>query len=298
MSVCASIRSMLCLPLVSLGCVCATLPGHAGNVNFNFNTGEQGWQSLSGWEHTLDRANQKSWKVPAGTKALENVLLSPCLVVTDEEVRFIINEGHRFNFGGPTSGASPPPGAGQLQCSTDPENPLAWQAIGLSGGGSWSDANNDVAPTLDPTTIAAPAPLLLDGLAFEGVSPGYDKPNNNGVSSLAFLPPLAIGSHLQFRLVAAVRDPTACPDPKLRGPIWDVNNVLIKGVELSRFPCPEPAHSAEGALAAGLGLELVRRARRLRQRPVAAGRAPATAGRGAARAGRKKASAALIFPGT
>ncbi len=278
-SVGSSIRSVLCLPLVSLGCVCATLPGHAGNVNFNFNTGEQGWQSLSGWEHTLDQANQKSWKVPAGTKALENVLLSPCLVVTDQEVQFIINEGHRFNFGSPKAGALPPPGAGQLQFSTDPENPAAWQAIGLSAGGSWSSANNDVAPTLDPATIAAPAPLLLDGLAFEGVSPSYDKPNNNGISSLAILPPLAIGSPLQFRFVAAVRDPAACPDSQLPGPIWDVNKVLIKGVELSPFPCPEPVQRGEAALAACLGLELARRVRRLRRaerlrRPGAADRAP------------------------
>ena len=275
MSVSSTVRSVLCLPLVSLGCVCATLPGHAGNVNFNFNTGEQGWQSLSGWEHTLDQANQKSWKVPAGTKALENVLLSPCLVVTDNEVQFIINEGHRFNFGSPKGGVYPPPGAGQLQFSTDPENPAAWQAIGLSAGGSWSDSNNDVAPTLDPATIASPAPLLLDGLAFEGVSPRYDKPNNNGVSSLAILPPLAVGSHLQFRFVAAIRDPAACPYPKLPGPIWDVNKVLIKGVELSPFPCPEPAHTGEAALAACLGLELVRRARRLRPPRAAAGTAPA-----------------------
>lgn len=271
MSACASIRSVPCLPLVFLGCVCAALPARAGNVNFNFNTGEQGWQSLSGWEHTLDQANQKSWKVPAGTKALENVLLSPCLVVTDKEVRFIINEGHRFNFGDPTKGASPPPGAGQVQFSTDPENPASWQAIGLSGGGSWSSGNNDVAPTLDPATVASPAPLLLDGLAFEGVSPSYAKPNNNGVSSLAILPPLSVGSHLQFRFVAAVRDPAACPDPALPGPIWDVNKVLIKGVEVSPYPCPEPAHPAGGALAAGLGLELVRRVRRL----AASGRAPA-----------------------
>lgn len=270
----SSIRSVFCLPLVCLGCVCATLPGHAGNVNFNFNTGEQGWQSLSGWEHTLDQANQKSWKVPADTQTPISVLLSPCLVVTDETVQFIINEGHRFNFGDPEDGSFPPPGAGQLQFSTDPENPGAWQAIGLSGGGDWSNANNDVAPTLDPATIDSPAPLLLSGLAFDGVSPRYGKPNNNGVSSLASLPPLAVGSHLQFRFVAAIRDPAACPDPKLPGPIWDVNKVLIKGVELSPTPCPEPAHTAEGALAAGLGLELVRRVRRLR-RARAAGRAPA-----------------------
>ena len=81
-----SARSLVFLPLFCVGCLCATLPGHAGNVNFNFNTGEQGWQSLSGWEHTLDQANQKSWKLPAGTTTLDNVLLSPCLVVTDETV--------------------------------------------------------------------------------------------------------------------------------------------------------------------------------------------------------------------
>lgn len=276
MSFRSSIRSVLCLPLVFLGCVCATLPGHAGNVNFNFNTGEQGWQSFSGgWEHTLDQANQKSWKLPAGTKSLENILLSPCFTVTDERVEFILNEGHRFNFGAAKAGLLPPPGAGQLQFSTNPEDSESWLAIGLSGGGSWSDANNDVEPTLDPATIAAPAPLLPSGLAFEGVSPNYTKPNNNGVSSLAILPPLAVGSHLQFRFVAAVRDPAACPDPALPGPIWDVNKVLIKGVELSPLPCPEPAHTGEAALAACLGLELVRRVRRLRPPRAAAGTGPA-----------------------
>lgn len=273
MSLRAPVRFLVCLPLLCLGCALATLPGHAGNVNFNFNTGEQGWQSLSGWEHTLEQANQKSWKLPAGTQALENVLLSPCLVITDKTVQFIINQGHRFNFGDPKGGTSPPPGAGQLQFSADPENPAAWRAIGLAAGGSWSSGNNDVAPTLDPAAIAAPAPLL-DGLAFEGVSPGYGKPNNKGVSSLAILPPLAVGSRLQFRFVVAVRDPAACPDPQLPGPIWDVNEVLIKGVELSPFPCPEPAQWGEAALAACLGLELLRRARRLR-RPAAADTAPA-----------------------
>jgi hypothetical protein len=270
MSLRAPVRFLVCLPLLCLGCALATLPVHAGNVNFNFNTGEQGWQSLSGWEHTLERANQKSWKLPAGTQALENVLLSPCLVITDKTVQFIINQGHRFNFGDPKGGTSPPPGAGQLQFSADPENPAAWRAIGLAAGGSWSSGNNDVAPTLDPAAIDAPAPLL-DGLAFEGVSPGYDKPNNKGVSSLAILPPLAVGSRLQFRFVVAVRDPAACPDPQLPGPIWDVNKVLIKGVEISPHPCPEPAHRAEAVLLAGLGLELVRRLRR----SAAAGTAPA-----------------------
>lgn len=266
-----SARSLVFLPLFCVGCLCATLPGHAGNVNFNFNTGEQGWQSLSGWEHTLDQANQKSWKLPAGTTTLDNVLLSPCLVVTDETVQFILDEGHRFNFGIPKLGEFPPPGAGQVQFSTDPENPAAWRAIGLSGGGGWSAANNDVAPTLDPATIADPAPLLLSGLAFEGVSPDYAKPNNNGVSSLATLPPLKVGTPLQFRFVGAVRDPKLCPDTAIAGPIWDVNKVLIKGVEISPFPCPEPAHRAEAVLLAGLGLELVRRLRRA----TAAGRAPA-----------------------
>jgi hypothetical protein len=269
-----SARSLVYLPLFSIGCLCVTLPGHAGNVNFNFNTGEQGWQSLSGWEHTLDEANQKSWKLPSGTKTLDNVLLSPCLVVTDETVQVILDEGHRFNFGTPKLGEFPPPGAGQLQFSTDPENPEAWRAIGLSGGGEWSAANNDVAPTLDPDTIVDPAPLLLSGLAFVGVSPDYEKPNNNGVSSLATLPSLKPGTPLQFRFVGAVRDPKLCPDTALAGPIWDVNKVLIKGVEFSPFPCPEPRHGGEAVLAAGLGLELMRRVRRLR-RPAAAGTAPA-----------------------
>jgi hypothetical protein len=103
------------------------------------------------------------------------------------------------------------------------------------------------------------------------VSPDYAKPNNNGVSSLATLPPLKVGSPLQFRFVGAVRDPNFCPDTLLEGPIWDVNKFLIKGVEISPHPCPEPAHRAEAVLLAGLGLELVRRLRR----SAAAGTAPA-----------------------
>ncbi len=103
------------------------------------------------------------------------------------------------------------------------------------------------------------------------MSPDYAKPNNNGVSSLATLPPLKVGSPLQFRFVGAVRDPNFCPDTLLEGPIWDVNKFLIKGVEISPHPCPEPAHRAEAVLLAGLGLELVRRLRR----SAAAGTAPA-----------------------
>ena len=237
-------RSALVTLLVFALC-CHGSQLEAGNVNYNFNQNDGGWTSLSGWKWSADAKDEKSWKLLAANADPKNgnYLLSPCFLVTDKTVQFIMNEGHRFNFGDPTKGAKPPgppPGAGQLQYSTNPENPGSWKGIGLSGSGSWSSANNDVAPTLNPVSIFDPLPLLLSGLAFDGISKNYDKPNNNGISSQATLPPLQVGTHLQFRFLGDVRDPTFFPDPKLPGPIWDVNKVLIKGVEVDEI-CPEPS---------------------------------------------------------
>ena len=266
-------RPLAAAALLAAAFVCPTVPMHAENVLFNFNTGEQGWQSLSGWEWSADQSNQKSWKLIADRATDVNILLSPCFIVVGKwaQVEFVMNEGHRFNFGNPKAGIDPPPGAGQLQFSTSPEDPGSWRGIGLSGGG-WSDANNDVPPTLDPAGLADPGPLLDSGLAFVGVSPGYLKPNNDGVSSLAILPPLDPGTPLQFRFVAAVRDPRRCPDPSAPGPIWDVNKVLVKGVEL--HPCPESVGWTSTATGLALASAAVRWRRRWR-RPPHGGRAPA-----------------------
>jgi hypothetical protein len=245
-------RSSMCSIFLCVAIGCFALKLDAGNVNYNFNQNDGGWTSDSGWTWSADPKNQKSWRLLAKNAGEDkaNYLLSPCFVVTDKTVQFIINEGHRFNFGDPSK-PDKPPGAGQLQYTTNPGNvsPL-WLGIGLSGGGSWSSSNNDVAPTLDPGTISSPAPLVLSGYAFDGISKNYDKPNNNGVSSLANLPALTIGSELQFRFLGVVRDDDYCPDTKFPGPIWDINKVLIKGVE--EHACPEPsglALAAAGMLA-------------------------------------------------
>lgn len=128
----------------------------------------------------------------------ETTSFPPGFLVTDKTVQFIINEGHRLNFGDPSK-PEKPPGAGQLQYTTKPEDPDSWLGIGLSGGGSWSSSNN-------------------------------------GVSSLADLPPLEIGTELRVRFLGAVRDAEFRPNSNFPGHIWDINNVLIMGVE--EHPCP------------------------------------------------------------
>lgn len=265
-------RPLAAAALLAAALVCPTVPMHADSVLFDFNTGEEGWQSLSGWEWSAEQSDQKSWKLIADRATDVNILLSPCFVVVGKwaQVEFVINEGHRFNFGNPKAGIDPPPGAGQLQFSTFPEDPGSWRGIGLSGGGGWLDANKEVPSMLDPADLADPKPLLDSGLAFVGVSPGYLKPGNDGVSRLAILPPLDPGTPLQFRFVAAVRDPKQCPDPSAPGPIWDVGNVLVKGVEL--HSCPEAVGWASTATALALASVAVRRHRR---RPPHGGRAPA-----------------------
>jgi LPXTG-motif cell wall-anchored protein len=261
-------RSALATFLVFILC-CRGSQLEAGNVDYNFNHDDGGWTSLSGWTWSANAKDEKSWKLLAAHPDQKGYyLLSPCFLVTDKTVQFIMNEGHRFNFGDPSEGSKPlgpPPGAGQLQYSTAPENPNSWQGIGLSGGGSWSSLNNDVAPTFNPGTLVDPSPLLASGLAFVGISKDYGKPNNNGVSSQATLPPLQVGAHLQFRFLGDVRDAGFCPNPKLPGPIWDVNKVLIKGVA-EDHACPEPSGLALAGAGILLGIGWLMRRRRRRRR--------------------------------
>lgn len=221
---------------------------------YNFNTSPSGWTSGPGqWEWTDVGSNEKSWKILlTGTTPSANYLYSPCLTVTDTTVRFDFQE-HRFLFG--TSGTVAPityvPPAGQVQYTLDG---ITWQGVPLA---LWSDTGSDIPPTLNPADfLPTTTDLLPSGYAFQGMSAGYDQSNPAFIKS-GFDLTLALGSPLQLRLLADLGGQTFPAD--LVNPLWDVDNVQIKGVVPG--PCvPEPGTLA--LLGIGGGILLLARLRR------------------------------------
>jgi hypothetical protein len=222
---------------------------------YNFNASDGGWTSDAGqWIWTEEGSNEKSWKLLlSGSNPAANYLYSPCFTVTDTIVRFDFQE-HRFNFG--VSGTVAPityvPPARQVQYSLDG---ITWQGVPLA---LWSNTGPDVPPTLNPADFqpATTTALLTSGYAFQGMSDGYDKPNPAFIKS-GFDLTLALGSPLQFRLLGDLGGQTFGADPT--NPLWDVNNVQIKGVVPG--PCvPAPGTLALAAIGgvAALGLRLRR----------------------------------------
>ena len=214
---------------------------------YNFNTSPSGWTSGPGqWEWTPLGSNEKSWKILlTGTNPSANYLYSPCLTVTDTTVRFDFQE-HRFKFG--TSGTVAPityvPPAGQVQYTLDE---VTWQGVPLA---LWSNTGPDVPPTLNPAdfTGSPTTDLLASGYAFQGMSNGYDNSNPAFIKS-GFDLSLALGSSLRFRLLADLGGQTFSANPK--EPLWDVDNVQIKGVVPG--PClPEPGTLALVGIGGGL----------------------------------------------
>jgi len=213
---------------------------------YNFNTSPSGWSSGPGqWEWTEQGSNEQSWKLLlSGTNPSANYLFSPCLTVTDTTVRFDFQE-HRFRFG--TSGTVAPityvPPAGQVHYTLDG---ITWQGIPLA---LWSNTGPDVPPTLNPADfLPTTTALLTSGYAFQGMSDGYDA-NNPAFIKSGFDLTLALGTSLQFRLLGDLGGQTFLADPD--DPLWDVDNVQIKGVVPG--PCvPEPGTLALLGIGGGL----------------------------------------------
>lgn len=225
-------------------------------IQYNFNTGPAGWTSPVGqWLYTAEGSNQKSWKLPlSGTNPPANALLSPCFTITDSRVRFDLQE-HRFAFGwsGTVAPVTYVPPAGQVQYSFD--EGFTWRGVPLDrwyplvepGGGS------DTPPSLDPASFppGTVTTLLDDGYAFQGMSRGYADKNPKFIKSAFVLEDLPVGGALRFRLVGDLGGKTSAADPL--HPIWDVNQVQIKGVV--EGPClPEPGGLALAVAAAGAAL--------------------------------------------
>jgi hypothetical protein len=240
--------------LVAAGSWCAVAVTAAKGTDvleFNFNTGPAGWSSPVGqWVYTAEGSNEKSWKLPlSGSNPPANLLVSPCLQITDPNVRFDLQQ-HRFSFGTSGTGVSiayvPP--AGQVQYTLD--DGLTWHGVSLHdwypfvgpGGGS------DTPPTLNPAAFApgTVTTLLPDGYAFQGVSRGFADKNPKFVRSAFELTGLTVGE-IAFRLVGDLGGRSFFADPL--HPIWDVNHVQIKGVV--EGPClPEPGGLSLAAVAA------------------------------------------------
>ncbi|MFM7107616.1 MAG: hypothetical protein ACKOZU_03295 [Planctomycetaceae bacterium] len=265
--------------LVAAGCaVGASFARGTDVLEFNFNTGPAGWTSPEGqWLYTEEGSNEKSWKLPLnGTNPAANYLSSPCLTITDKTVRFDLQE-HRFSFG--TSGTEAPityvPPAGQVQYQLDDDDwrgiPItAWYPYVAPGDGG------DVPPMLDPAALApgTATQLVADGWAFQGMSDGYDAANPKFIRGAFELSGLPVGGEIAFRLLGDLGDAKFPADPN--HPIWDVNNIQIKGVV--EGPCaPEPgglalAASAAAAVSIGAWRGRSRWTRRRSRRPCSAPR--------------------------
>lgn len=256
------------LVAAGMGSVVVATVARATDVQqYNFNTGPAGWTSPEDqWLYTEEGSNEKSWKLPlTGTNPAANYLYSPCFTITDTIVRFDLQE-HRFSFG--ESGTVEPityvPPAGQVQYRLDDEP--KWHGIPLDrwypyvspGGGS------DVPPTLDPNEFASGTALLPDGWAFQGVSLGSGDKNPKFIKSAFELSGLPLGGEIEFRLLGDLGGKTFPADPL--NPIWDVNNVQIKGV-VEADCLPEPGGFALAASAtAAVGIGAWRSRRRLTRR--------------------------------
>lgn len=271
-------RAARLLAAGSVGVVVAAAAWATDVQEYNFNTGPAGWESPVGqWAYTEMGSNEKSWKLPlTGTNPAANYLSSPCFTITDKTVRFDLQE-HRFSFG--TSGTEPPityvPPAGQVQYRLDDDEwrgiPIeAWYPYVGPGDGS------DVPPTLDPSAFApgTTTKLVPDGWAFQGMSDGYDATNPKFIRSAFELSGLTMGAEIAFRLLGDLGDGKFAADPE--HPIWDVNNVQIKGVV--EGPCaPEPGGlalmaSAAAAVSIGAWRGRSRWTRRRSRRPCSAPR--------------------------
>ena len=231
--------------------VAATAARGTDVLEFNFNTGPAGWSSpVDTWVYTAEGSNEKSWKLPlSGSNPPANLLVSPCLRITDTTVRFDLQQ-HRFAFGTSATGTSiayvPP--AGQVQYSLD--DGLTWHGVAL---GNWypfvgPGSGGDTPPTLNPDAFApgTVTTLLPDGYAFQGVSRGYGDRNPKFIKSAFELTGLAVDDEIVFRLVGDLGDQAFAADPL--HPIWDVNHVQIKGVvEGSCLPEPGGLPLAAGA---------------------------------------------------
>lgn len=235
--------------------IALALSGHAVTraediEEYNFNNDDGGWYSdLPDWAWSKQTKDEGSWKFfRTGTSAVTAYLYSPCFTVTDPDgdVTFNLNNGHKFNFGLPAPPLDPDylGGAGQVQYSLDDGS--TWQAVSL-----WSTQGSDVAPTFNPLLMTSPAPLLTDGLAFQGQSSG---PNYIASAFTLALGPAWIGNDVQFRFLGNIRDASLVPV----GIAWDVEEIQIKGV----VECvPEPGSIALGASGALVGLVWLMRRR-------------------------------------
>jgi|GEM_PF-1180798 len=251
-------------------------PSVAIDNEYDFAKGPEGWKSqtvayfspskpvtgLNTWTHV---AADDVWRVIPEPVINENYwignyLTSPVIEVAEMVDALEFDIIHRYNF--PTTITSGDPiTAGQVAYRIfNAQNPTALFQPFLPG----SFASGPVPPPFDVRTplpdwdvpsFAAPSglpPLLGDGLAWTGESPGFS--DKAFVASRATLRNLVPGDLVEFRLVNANLGRN-CEDG-----VWDVSYVRVNGLFL-----PEPSGVMLAAAAAGLagagGL-----ARRLRHR--------------------------------
>ena len=235
-------RATALFVILSVGGCCVCPESRAADiVNYNFNTDDGGWFSPDGsWQWSKQASNEGSWKLPpAQTEPAVGILYSPCYEVRSKDVTvtFDLRNGHRFDFGFPLVDGMVA-AAGQVQYSRD--GGLTWNADMV-----WKTTGNDVPPKLDPMLLTSPGPLLLDGFAFQGASPGSAQ--GKFIKSAFTIGELTFGGDLRFRFFADQRIPKALGP----GLVWDVEEIQIKGV--AEVACvPEPG--AVSLACAGLGL--------------------------------------------
>lgn len=155
--------------------------------------------------------------------------------------------------------------AGQVQYSLD--EGLSWIGVPLAGLRPFVGPGgiSDAPPTLNPQALppVTETTLLSDGVAFRGMSAAHDDEKPVFISSAFVLSGLPVGGAVLFRLLGNRGDATFESDPL--DPIWDINNIQIRG--LVEGDCdPEPGGLALVAAAAVSIAAWQCRSRRTRRR--------------------------------
>ena len=254
---------------------------------FDFTAGRQDWTpqpvgiylpppATRQWQHNNGRWGVRWSPVNGPLVANGNYLTSPVITAAGQEAGPVdlirISIAHQFDFGSSINGI--PPAAGQFAYSI---NGSAFQPVPLTAfrSGLVFDTQPPFTPPLQPMpasmidqlqlvqpTFVSPAggyssllPLINDGAAFIGTSPGFGSQDGWFVPSIAILeiPPIQIES-FQLRLINANLW-SQCD----AGGTWDVRYVQVD------FAAPEPGGmtlAACGGVVAAVFACLARRRRR------------------------------------
>lgn len=241
----------------------------AGNVNYNFNSGDGGWTVTSGtltqpeqpWLWTPGPSvNEGGWQAWRGADAAQSgsYLVSPMFAIDDVDGTYVrMDIRHRFDFGG--TGTAPLLALGQVQYSVNGGNWLGIRTADFlaTSGKIPPDYLNPPFPFIDQTLAPPTGTYAVD--AWFGTTLDFATGSHQDSQFSLDFPPYALapGDLIRFRFLVSTQTPLSGTGAPVID--WEINKVQIDGVDIS--PVPEP-----GALAlvgiAGCGCVLWIRRRR------------------------------------